>query len=188
MGRIWKYGMILFIVASIVNHQEEELMNAIFDTPFLTYQFVLTLILSACLWNGFLNIIEVSGFMNYFSFCLKPLLRFIYGDIIYEKGIYDSLSSNILANLLGLGTLATMSGLNAFRQLNKYHQQPYPSKQMLTLIIINTVGLSLFPSSLIMIRKQYHSQNIYAFYPYMILISLLLFIIGLFIQRLIDHE
>lgn len=74
----------------------------------------------------FLNIIEKTGFMNYFAVVLKPLLRFIYGPIIEKDHVYDELSSNMIANLLGLGTLATLSGIKAFQRL--YTFSPYPKK------------------------------------------------------------
>lgn len=188
MGKIWKYGMIVFIVLSLLNGRYEELMDAFMETPSLTFDLVLSLVLSACFWNGFLNIIEKSHFMDYIAFLLKPLLGFIYGKIIDKENVYTCLSSNIIANMLGMGTLATVSGLKAFSILNNYNTKDYPSREMLTLVIINTVGITLFPSSLLMIRKQLGSQNIYQFYPYMIFISLFVLVIGLVIQRLIDHE
>lgn len=188
MARIWKYGMIVFIVFSLFTHNEDNLMNAIMETPFVALDLVLTLILSACLWNGFLNIIENSGFMNYLSFLFKPILKLIYGKVILKDDVYACLSSNVIANLLGLGTLATVSGLKAFKKLNEYNKKSYPSREMLTLVIINTVGITLFPSSLIMLRKEFGSTNLYQFYPYMLFLSLAVMVIGLFIQRMIDHE
>ena len=146
-------------------------------------------ILSACLWGGFLNVIQKTGFMNYFSFLLKPLFHLIYGSVIKNKVIYTYLSSNILANLFGLGTLATISGVKAFQKLQELNpHSKRPSRPMLTLVIINTAGLSLFPSTLLMIRQQMGSQDIYAFYPYMLLIGISIIIIGLIMQRVIDHE
>ena len=59
---------------------------------------------------------------------------------------------------------------------------------MLTLVIVNTAGLCLFPSSLIMLRKQMGSTSLYAFYPYMLIISITIIIIGLLLQRVIDRE
>lgn len=188
MAKIWKYGMICFLLIALINQREDKLMDAIMNTPSIAMNLVLTVVLSACLWNGFLNIIEKSGFMNYLSFLLKPILKFVYGKIIVKEDIYSCLSSNIIANLLGLGTLATVSGLKAFKRLDEYNNHDYPSREMLTLVIINTVGLTLFPTSLLMIRKQYQSQYLYQFYPYMLIISISILIIGLIIQRMIDHE
>jgi len=189
MARIWKWCIVIFLLIGLLLHREEDMMNAIMDTPYTVFDLVFTVILSACLWGGFLNIIEKTGFMNYFSFILKPVLRFIYGPIIYQDHLYDYISSNVLANLFGLGSLATLSGIKAFQKLNEMNPHPsYPSKPMLTLVIMNTAGLCLFPSSIIMLRKQFASQSLYEFYPYMLIISITIIMIGLIIQRMIDHE
>lgn len=189
MAKLWKMGMIVFIVCGLLTHHEEEMMNAMMDTPYMVLELVMTLFLSACLWGGFLHIIEKSGFMNYFSFFLKPLLRLIYGKDIEKEHIYDDISSNVIANLLGLGTLATISGLKAFQHLQDINPHPsYPSKSMLTLVIMNTAGMCLFPSSLIMIRKEFGASSLYEFYPYMLFISITIIIVGLLLQKVIDHE
>ena len=51
----------------------------------MVWDLFFNVILSACLWGGFLNVIQKTGFMNYFSFLLKPLFH-----LIYEMCIRDS--------------------------------------------------------------------------------------------------
>ena len=188
MAKIWKYSIVIFFIIGLFLHHEGEMMTSVMETPYMVFDLVTTVVLSACLWGGFLNIIEKTGFMNYFAVVLKPLLRFIYGPIIEKDHVYDELSSNMIANLLGLGTLATLSGIKAFQRLYTFSPYPKrPSREMLTLVIFNTAGLCLFPSSLIMLRKQFGSTMPYAFYPYMLGISVTIIIVGLIIQRVIDH-
>ena len=189
MAKVWKWSVVIFLLTGLLLHHEEDMMNAMMETPYLVFDLVTTVILSACLWGGFLNIIEKTGFMNYLSFLLKPLLRLIYGPILDQENVYAYLSSNVVANLLGLGSLATLSGIKAFQRLNELNRlSNRPGREMLTLVIVNTAGLCLFPSSLIMLRKQMGSTDIYAFYPYMLLIAVTIIIIGLIVQRVIDHE
>lgn len=189
MDKIWRFGMVVFLLCGLLLGHEEDMMTAMMDTPFMVLDLVITLILSACLWGGFLNIIEKTGFMNYFSFLLRPILHMIYGDILDKEDVYAYISSNVTANLLGLGTLATVSGIKAFKRLQELNPHShYPSKPMLTLVIMNTAGMCLFPSSIFMLRQQFGSTDIYAFYPYMLTISTIIIIVGLFIQRIIDHE
>lgn len=189
MAKIWRYGMILFFICGLLLHREEDMVNAMMDTPYIVLDLVTTLILSSCLWGGFLNIIEKTGFMNYFSFLLKPILHLIYGDVLNQEHVYNYISSNVVANLLGLGTLATLSGIKAFQRLHELNTHlSYPSRAMLTLVIMNTAGLCLFPSSMIMLRRQFGSTSLYEFYPYMLIISITIIVVGLIIQRVIDHE
>lgn len=188
MAKIWTYGMILFIGCGLILGNSDQMMSAMMDSPFLVIELMMSLVLSGCLWGGFLKIIEESGFMNYFSFLLRPLLKFIYGDVIYQDKVYEYISTNVIANMLGMGTLASVSGLRAFSILNKYNKHKRPSREMLTLVIFNTAGFTLFPSSILMLRHDFESVHLYAFYPYMIVISIIVLIIGIFLQRIIDHE
>lgn len=189
MAKIWKWCVMIFFIVGLVMHQEEAMMSALMDTPFMVWDLVFQVILSACLWGGFLNIIEKTGFMNYFSILFRPLLKCLYGAVIYQKHVYAYLSSNLIANLLGLGSLATLSGLKAFQRLHELNAHSFQaSRPMLTLVLINTAGLCLFPSTLLTIRQQMGSTDLYAFYPYMLMIGLIIICVGLIIQRVIDHE
>ena len=105
--------IILFIIVGLIFNKQEAMLKALLQTPFDVFELCKTLILSICLWNGLLKIIQASNMMNHLNFLFKPLLRWIYGRCIQDEQIYQALSSNLIANLLGLGTLATMSGLQA---------------------------------------------------------------------------
>ena len=188
MAKIWTYGMIMFIGCGLILGNSDQMMSAMMDSPFLVIELMMSLVLSGCLWGGFLKIIEKSGFMNYFSFFLRPILKLIYGDVIKKEKVYEYISTNVVANMLGMGTLASVSGIRAFSILNQYNTHQRPSREMLTLVIFNTAGLTLFPSSILMLRHDFNSQNIYAFYPYMMIISVVVLVIGILIQRMIDNE
>lgn len=188
MAKIWTYGMVIFLGCGLILGNSDQMMSAMMDSPFLVIELMMSIVLSGCLWGGFLKIIECSGFMNYFSFVLKPLLKLIYGKIIEQESVYEYISTNVIANILGMGTLASVSGIRAFRLLHQYSKKDSPSREMLTLVIFNTAGFTLFPSSILMVRHDFQSQNIYAFYPYMIVISIVVLIVGMLLQRIIDYE
>ena len=78
MARVCKWSVVIFLLTGLLLHREEAMMNALMDTPYQVFDLVMTVILSACLWGGFLNIIEHTGFMDYFGVVFKPLLRLIY--------------------------------------------------------------------------------------------------------------
>ena len=108
--------------------------------------------------------------------------------IISEQDCADILSGLVSAlffgtNLLGLGTLATMSGLQA---ISKLKEKNYPL-QIKILVVINTAGFSILPTTMMTIRQNYHSQNILAFYPYSLFIGFSITIIGIVIIKVIEH-
>lgn len=183
MNKIFHYGIILFIIVGLIFNKQEAMLKALLQTPFDVFELCKTLILSICLWNGLLKIIQASNMMNHLNFLFKPLLRWIYGRCIQDEQIYQALSSNLIANLLGLGTLATMSGLQAIFKLK---EKNYPL-QIKILVVINTAGFSILPTTMMTIRQNYHSQNILAFYPYSLFIGFSITIIGIVIIKVIEH-
>ena len=60
----------------------------------------------------------------------------------------------MVANILGLGAAATPIGLKAFKELQKMcDNKEIPSRSMLTFIIINCSSLTIFPTTIISLRK-----------------------------------
>ena len=57
MARIWKWSVVVFLLIGLCRHQEEAMMTALMDTPFMVWDLLLNVLLAACLWGGFLNII-----------------------------------------------------------------------------------------------------------------------------------
>ena len=128
-----------------------------------------------------------SGFKYGESFKFSILFLYVYFfsscNFNQDEQIYQALSSNLIANLLGLGTLATMSGLQA---ISKLKEKNYPL-QIKILVVINTAGFSILPTTMMTIRQNYHSQNILAFYPYSLFIGFSITIIGIVIIKVIEH-
>ena len=66
----------------------------------------------------------------------------------------------MVSNLLGLGSAATPTGLKAMKELQATNPEPTrPSFEMYTLLVMNTAGFTLIPTTIIGIRHMYHSQN-----------------------------
>lgn len=184
MNKFYQYTLILLVILGFLTNHQKQMLQALLNTPFEVFELTKTLILSICLWNSLLKIIEASKMMNHLRFFLKPLLKTIYGKCIEEESLYQSLSSNLLANILGLGTLATLSGLKAIQQLKEKGYQ----KAMMLLVVMNTAGFSLLPTTLMTLRQNYHSQHLLKFYPYSLFIGFFISLVGVLIIKVMDHE
>ena len=117
MNKFFQYTLIILLIIGFIMNHQQQMLAALLKTPFEVFELTKTLVLSLCLWNGLLKVIQASRMMDHFTFLLRPILKFIYGKCIEEESLYQNLSSNLLANLLGLGTLATLSGLKAIQLL-----------------------------------------------------------------------
>ena len=68
MNKIFHYGIILFIIVGLIFNKQEAMLKALLQTPFDVFELCKTLILSICLWNGLLKIIQASNMMNHLNF------------------------------------------------------------------------------------------------------------------------
>lgn len=188
MAKVFKYGLVIFILIAFITNNQEKMFEAILQSPNQVFDLIKILVLSACLWNGFLNVIKASGLIKQLSFLLKPILKLIYGKVVEDSQVYLYLSTNFIANLLGVGSLASISGLKAMKSLTKYQRDPkIPCKEMMLLVILNTTGLSIIPTTMMTLRQSYGSKDILGFFIYSIIIGLIITTLGVIASKVIEY-
>ena len=126
-------------------------------------------------WSGILEIGEGSGLLDRFSRFLRPVMKFLFPDVPDGHPAQQSMSTNIIANMLGLGWAATPAGLQAMKELaqlnasttcssawersHSAHSDSPASNAMCTFLILNMSSLQLIPINMIAYRSQYGSVN-----------------------------
>ena len=186
MAKVFKFGLIFFVIIAFCTNNQNKMFEAILSSPQQVFDLIKVIVLSACLWNGFLNIIKASGLIKQLSFLLKPILKLIYGNTVEDDQVYLYLSTNFIANLLGVGSLASISGLKAMQSLTKYQRDPKtPCKEMMLLVILNTTGLSIIPT--MTLRQSYGSHDILGFFGYSLTIGFVITIVGIIASKVIEH-
>lgn len=188
MSNVFKYGLIVFIICAFLTNNQTVMFTGLLETPMKVFDLIKMIVLSGCLWNGFLNIIKASGFIHHLSFICKPILYLIYGSVIEQEEIFLYLSSNFIANLLGVGSLASISGLQAMKAMKPLQKDPnVPCKEMMILVIMNCTGLSIVPTTMMTIRQNYGSLDILGFFKYSIIIGIIITIVGVITSKVIEH-
>ncbi len=112
------------------------------------------------LWLGIMTIASNSGLINKISNLFYPILKRIFKEIPKGHESLGYISSNITANLLGLGSAATPFGLKAMNSLQELNtKKDEASRSMITFLVLNTSGLTLIPTTVISLRIMYKSIN-----------------------------
>ncbi len=112
------------------------------------------------LWSGLLKIAEDSGILVKFSRFLQPILKRLFPTIKKDSLALGYISSNIAANMLGLGSAATPFGLKAMQELQKENNnKSEASEAMITFLVLNTAGVTIIPTTVLALRNMYHSNN-----------------------------
>ena len=154
MNRIWCGLIFVGIFVSIITGTINNIGNIMIDSSMKAFNIFLQTSVLILFWGGLFQIAIDSGMVKRFSQYLKKPLSKIYKELDTDSYAYELICSNMVANILGLGAAATPIGLKAFKELQKMcDNKEIPSRSMLTFIIINCSSLTLFPTTIISLRK-----------------------------------
>ena len=155
---IWFLLVIVGLLFSFVNGNQD-MSDVILNTSYDTWDMIMSIGPLIVLWCGVMNIADKSDLLLEFSKLLTPLLRKLMPSVKNDKA-FQYISSNVAANMLGLGSVATPAGLKAMKELdkdNKYKDRA--SDGMITFLVLNTSGVTIIPMSVIALRMAYGSSD-----------------------------
>ena len=135
-------------------------------------QLCITMIGVMSFWTGIMEIASRAGIIGMAARKMRPLIRFLFPRIPKEHRANEHITTNFIANFLGLGWAATPAGLKAMEELGKLEddrragraagparKKGIASNEMCTFLIINISSLQLIPVNVIAYRSQYGSAN-----------------------------
>lgn len=100
-----------------------------------------------CLWSAALELMERCGLSDRLASVLQPLLCRLFPESCRSNDARQALSENVSANLLGLGSAATPSGLRAARVMALRCPE-----ELGLLVVMNTASLQLLPTTIASVR------------------------------------
>ena len=117
-------------------------------------------------WCGVLKIGEEAGLLRSMTEKMKPVIRFLFPNLPLDHPATEHISTNMIANILGLGWAATPAGLRAMEELLNLEKERGNSRRLLsasdemcTFLVINISSLQLIPMNMIAYRSQYGSAE-----------------------------
>ncbi|MCI9365522.1 MAG: hypothetical protein HFJ54_02670 [Clostridia bacterium] len=107
-----------------------------------------------------MQIAKDSSLSQKLTHLLNPIIHFLFPEINKKDKVYEEISLNIIANILGLGNAATPLGLKAMKSLSdKNSSKTTLSNSMAMLILLNTASLQIIPTTVIAIRTSLGSAE-----------------------------
>lgn len=157
---IWAALFLIGIVYAAINGKMAEVNQAIFKSAQEGVTLCLGLIFVLVFWLGIMKIAEDAGLLEKLSRVVKPILKRLFPEVPGEHPAMGYIVSNFVANLFGLGNAATPLGIKAMEELRTLNGgKSEASRSMITLLALNTSGLTLIPTTVIAIRMKYHSAS-----------------------------
>lgn len=145
----------LISICILIFKDPELIINTMINESKNVVSFCINLIAIYAVWLGILEIVDKTGLGEKLAKLLSPLIKKIFK--INNKEQIKYISYNISANLLGLGNAATPSGIKAIKSMDKDLKNNRFA--MLMLLVINSTGIQLIPTTVIGLRASAASTS-----------------------------
>ena len=160
VNKIWTYFLIIGIIFSFFSGNSIDVSDTILKSATDSLNVFIKLFPIIALWLGIMNIATASGLLDNLSKKLSKLLHPIFPDVPKNHESIGYMSSNIIANMFGLGSAATPFGLKAMKSLQRLNKEKNTaSKSMLTFTALNTSAITIYPTTLVAMRIMYNSTS-----------------------------
>ena len=151
MTVIWTGMIVVSILCALATGRGPEVAAAAVEGTSAAVQLALSIAGMLCLWTGVMEVMRQSGLADKLSRLLFPLLRRLFPQAAKDRDTMDSISANVSANLLGLGSAATPLGLEAARRLSR-RSRGVASDDLCMLVVCNTASIQLIPNTVASVR------------------------------------
>lgn len=178
LNYIWAAMIMVGIIYGALTGNIKEVSNAALDSAGEAVSLCITMLGVMALWVGLMEIAQTSGLITRLTKGIQPFISFMFPNIPKGHIAREYISTNIIANVLGLGWACTPAGLKAMEALaelenergNKEYQRDNggeksktrersASREMCDFLILNISSLQLIPVNMIAYRSQYGSVN-----------------------------
>lgn len=167
LNYIWAIMIMIGVVYGALNGRMMEVTQAALESAQDAVVLCFTMTGVMAFWVGLMQVAEESGLIEKLTKGLSPFISFMFPRIPKGHKSRDYISTNIIANVLGLGWACTPAGLKAMEELARLQEERgipeekrhYASNEMCTFLILNISSLQLIPVNMIAYRTQYGSVN-----------------------------
>ena len=151
MAWIWTGMAVLSILCGLATGRGELVAAAAVEGAQAAVELCVSIAGMLCLWTGVMEIMRRSGLAEGLSRLLRPVLSALFPQVSGDRGVMDSISANVSANLLGLGNAATPLGIQAARRMARGCSGT-ASDELCLLVVLNTASIQLIPTTVASVR------------------------------------
>lgn len=213
LNYIWAFMIAVGVLYGAFTGHIEAVSNAALDSAKEAVDLCITMIGVMGLWVGLMEIAKNSGLIAKMTRGIQPFVSFMFPRLPQNHAAREYISTNIIANILGLGWACTPAGLKAMEALQELNEEEccknnrmaaglpavqkegragfdprVASNEMCTFLIINISSLQLIPVSIIAYRSQYGSASPTAIVGPAIAATFVSTLVGVVFAKLMDKR
>ena len=162
LNYLWGGMIIGGIIFGVFSGKMPDITNGALDSAKEAVDLCVMMIGIMSMWVVIMEIATKSGLIDTVSKKIRPLIHLLFPDVPRGHLAEKYITTNMIANFLGLGWAATPAGIMAMKQLqeiNPNRDKKVASCDMCTFLIVNISSLQLIPINVIAYRSQYGSVN-----------------------------
>lgn len=171
LNGLWAGMILVGVLYGAFQGRMPEITNGAIESAKEAVSLCITMLGVMAFWSGLMEIASESGVIEKASKKLRPLIRFLFPALPKDHEAVRHITTNFIANFLGLGWAATPAGLDAMKSLSQLEEERRKkegkralkkvtaSREMCTFLILNISSLQLIPVNVIAYRSQYGSPE-----------------------------
>ena len=198
LNDLWAAMLILGIVYGTLQGRLPELTEAALTSAGEAVNLCVTMAGIMALWVGVMESAQKSGIIGRVSRVIGPFLDFMFPRLPREHPAREYITTNVIANIFGLGWAATPAGLKAMEALSDLEEERRrmgqqarkkgtASNEMCTFLVLNIASLQLIPVNIIAYRSQYGSVNPAAILAPSLVATLISAVVAVVFCKLMDR-
>lgn len=157
---IWGLLILIGIIFSFLSKNFSLVNNEVLASSAQSLEMFLSMFPMIVLWMGLMQIASDSGLLGKIAHKFSFILARLFPSIPDGHESLGLIASNIIVNMVGLGSAATPFGLKAMEKLQELNdKKDTASEAMITFLVLNTSGVTLIPTAIISLRAMYGSTN-----------------------------
>lgn len=119
LNYIWAFMILVGVIYGAITGRMADITNAALDSAGDAVSLCITMIGVMALWVGLMEIAQKSGLIAKLTRGIQPFINFLFPRIPAGHPAREYISTNLIANVLGLGWACTPAGLKAMEALAK---------------------------------------------------------------------
>ena len=184
LNYIWAFMIAIGILYGAFTGNIEAVSDAALSSAKEAVDLCITMLGVMGLWVGLMEIARKSGLIARLTRGIQPFVTFMFPGLPQKHAAREYISTNLIANILGLGWACTPAGLKAMEALQELNEETcaraqaaagiqtleklpegfagkagmdpkVASDEMCNFLILNISSLQLIPVSIIAYRSQY---------------------------------
>lgn len=179
----------LFIIIGIfygfINGNSSVINDSLISSGEDAIEAIVKMIPLLCLWLGVMKIASASELIEKVSRRLSSFIHPLFPELKKDSDSIGYISTNIVMNMLGLGSGATPFGLKAMKSMQEENaKKDTASRSMITFLVINTASVTIIPTTVISFRTLNHSHNPTEIVGACIITTIISCVLGLVFDRI----